>query len=86
MHDKRLIATVWPVIHRARAHKRATAQLRVAERARLDIGPPDPWDDQTPDHVIQQWVDEGMAEERASAAWVAENDHWADITDFDLIA
>ncbi|MFC7485368.1 HNH endonuclease signature motif containing protein [Knoellia pratensis] len=52
-------------IRRERAKQRATAQQRAAERARLDTGPPDPWIDEPPEHVIQGWVDEWMAEAEA---------------------
>jgi hypothetical protein len=38
--------------------------MRAAERARLDTGPPDPWANEPPEHVIQAWVDEWIAEEQ----------------------
>ncbi len=48
-------------IRRERAKKRATAEQRAAERARLDTGPPDSWVNEPPEHVIQAWVDEWIA-------------------------
>ncbi|WP_353952316.1 DUF222 domain-containing protein [Knoellia sp. S7-12] len=56
-------------IRRERATQRATAQQRAPQRARLDTGPPDPWVDQPPEHVIQTWVDEWMADEQDRERW-----------------
>ncbi|WP_353951980.1 DUF222 domain-containing protein [Knoellia sp. S7-12] len=56
-------------IRRERAKQRATAQQRAAQRARLDTGPPDPWVDQPPEHVIQAWVEEWMADEQDRERW-----------------
>ncbi|WP_353951674.1 DUF222 domain-containing protein [Knoellia sp. S7-12] len=58
-------------IRRERAKQRATAQQRAAQRACLDTGPPDPWVDQPPEHVIQAWVDEWMADEQDRERWQA---------------
>lgn len=51
-------------IRRARAKKRAKAAPLAAERVRLDGGPPDSCINEPPEHVIQAWVDEWIAEEQ----------------------
>ncbi|EAP97787.1 hypothetical protein JNB_12523 [Janibacter sp. HTCC2649] len=51
-------------IRRERAKKQATADQGAAERARLDTGPPDPWANEPPDHVIEAWIEEWTAEEQ----------------------
>lgn len=65
-------------IRGAQADRRARAERRAAERARLDTGPPDHWLNEPPDEVVQQWVDEWMAElddrERLDALREAEFD------------
>lgn len=53
-------------IREAQADKRARAEWRAAERARLDTGPPEFWLNDPPEHVVQQWVDEWIAERDAS--------------------
>lgn len=60
------------------ASKPARAEQRAAERAHLDTGPPDAWRVEPPEHVLQQWVDEWIAEsdelERLDAVRAAEFD------------
>ncbi|MFC7485733.1 DUF222 domain-containing protein [Knoellia sp. CPCC 206453] len=73
-------------IRRERATKRATAEQRAAERARLDTGPPDPWANEPPDDLLIQWADEFLAEQQAAEAWAAESDHWDEIREFGLTA
>jgi hypothetical protein len=50
-------------IRRERAKQRATAEQRATEHVHLDTGPPDPWLIEPPEHVIQVWVDEWIADE-----------------------
>ncbi len=65
-------------IRREQAKKRATAEQRAAERARLDTGPPDWWVNEPPDDVVAAWVEEWILEaevlEHESARYEAQFD------------
>jgi len=46
--------------------RRAVAQTGAAERAHLDTGPPDPWAQEPPQYLVDDWVEQWVAD--ASAA------------------
>ncbi|MFC7490729.1 MULTISPECIES: HNH endonuclease signature motif containing protein [unclassified Knoellia] len=63
-YDRELPARL-TTIRRAHATKRTTEQQGLVEHVQLDTGPPDPWANEPPAHLVAHWVDEWRAEHDA---------------------